>query len=155
MAEKKADTAKTEKATAKPNATKSAGEGENLPSASAPAVASEAQAKKADTTLTAGEAVEITGAGGDLGPFQDTAPPTGAALDETIDEDEIDTTVDFPAGEAFTEVVGDVQVSVREHNQRNIVEITPVGWVGPGQVFAPYQVKLLAAALNKAAKRLR
>ena len=164
MTESKADTASTQKAdakpaatkaTAKPTATKSAAENENLPSASAPAVASEAQAKLSETTLTAGEVDKIENSKGGLGPFQDTARPVGAALDATTDPDSIDTNVDFESNEAFTVTEGDVLVAVREHNNRNIVEVVPVGWQGPGQVFAPYQAKLLHKALGKVIKKLK
>jgi hypothetical protein len=156
MAETKADTANTQKATAKA-ATKSAAEAENLPSASAPAVTSEAEATKSDTTLTAGEAEKVASdaSEGEFGPFKDTAPPVGAALDATTDPDNIDTSLDFPDTSAFTETVGDVVVAVRQHNSRNVVEIAPAGWTGPGQVFAPYQAKLLHQALGKVVKKLK
>lgn len=155
MAENKADTAQTQKAAAK-TATKSAAEAEKLPGASAPAVTSEAEATKSDTTLTAGEvdAVATNAAAGEFGPFKDVAPPVGAALDATTEPDNIDTTLDFDSNAAFTETVGDVVVAVRQHNNRNIVEIAPAGWTGPGQVFAPYQAKLLHQALGKVVKKL-
>lgn len=154
MAETKADTATT-KAPAKPAATKSAAEGENLPSASAPAVAAEAQAKKDETTLTSTEAQELENKDGGFGPFQDTARPVGAALEATTESDKIDTTVDFDSTEAFTVTEGDVVVAVRQHNQRNIVEVAPAGWNGGGQIFAPYQAKLLLKALQKVVKKIK
>lgn len=164
MAETKADTASTQKADsksaetkapAKPRAAKSAAENENLPSASAPAVASEAQAARSETTVTAGEVDKIENSKGGLGPFQDTARPVGAALEATIAPDSIDTNVDFADNEAFTVTEGDVVVAVREHNNRNIVEVVPVGWQGPGQIFAPYQAKLLHQALGKVIAKLK
>lgn len=154
MTESKADTATT-KAPAKPAATKSAAENENLPSASAPAVASEAQAKTSDTTLTAGEVDKIEDSKGGLGPFQDTARPVGAALEATTAPDSIDTDADFETTEAFTVTEGDVVVSVRQHNNRNIVEVSPAGWNGPGQIFAPYQAKLLHKALGQVVKKVK
>lgn len=161
MADTKADTATTKKAetkaAAKPapkaTATKSAQESESLPGASAPAVAAEAQAKKSETTLTSTEAQDLVSKDGDFGPFRDNAPPTGAALDATTDE--VDTSVDFRDNVPFTATEGDVYVAVREHNQRNIVEIAPAGWTGPGQVFAPYQVKSLIKALQEVQKGIK
>ena len=170
MAENEADkatpkTAETkpaeQKAAAKPrkpratkaSTAKSAGEGDNI-SASAPAVANEVQAHTDPNTLSAQEATDIVKPTGETDPFQDVAPPVGAALDAVVDPDAIDTTVDFPTTEAFTEIEGDVQVSVRQQNNRNIVELSTVGWTGPGQVIAPYQAKLMIKALERVVKKL-
>ena len=139
---------------AKPSTAKSVGEGEKLPTASSPAVSGEAAAQADPNTLSADEASKVVKSTGETDPFQDTAPPVGAALDAVTDTEAIDTTVDFPTTEAFTEIEGDVQVAVRQQNQRNIVEVSTVGWVGPGMQYAPYQAKLLIKALEKVVKKL-
>lgn len=139
----------------KANTTKSAGEGEALPSASAPAVAAEASAANSETTLTAAEVAKVETSEGGFGPFQDTAPPAGAAL-ETVLDSASDTAYDFnPSDVPFTEIVGDVQLAVRQHNGRNVVEVSQVGWVGPGVTLGAYQIRHLAAAARKVAQKLR
>lgn len=153
----KADTQKTDNLSAeevaeaqRAAATKSAREAEKLPAASAPAVASEAAAAKSDTTLTAGEAANLKDKSkGDFGPFTDNAPPVGAALD-AITADEDASVFDFDVEDVpFTIVEGGVQVAVREHLGRNIIEVSPAGWIGPGTTFGANQVKSLLKALHK------
>jgi len=102
--------------------------GETLPTASAPAASND--------------------------PFTDTAPPVGLALELTTEPAAIDTTLDFLDTDPFTITKGDVVVAKRPHNGRNVVEVAPAGWVGPGQVFAPYQAKLLHDALGELIEKL-
>lgn len=145
MAEKKAG-AKA------PKSTKSAGEAEALPAASSPAVTGEAVSQQDETTLSTTQAAEV--ADGDFGPFQDNAPPVGPALDAT--RETVNTKADFDEKDVpITVSKGDVVVAVRVHNNRNIVEIAPQGWTGPGQIFAPYQVELLIQALREVKSHLR
>lgn len=139
MTESKADTATTPKAPAAPAAA-SAAEGEKLPT---PAKSKTPKPRAEKPEAPAGD------------PFIDAAPPVGAALEKLTEPEEIDVTVDFPTTEAFTITEGDVQVAVVQVNQRNIVQIAPAGWVGPGQVFAPYQAKLLHKALGQLIKKLK
>lgn len=84
----------------------------------------------------------------DFGPFQDTAPPVGAAVE--VIHDEIDTTIDFEAKDVpFTIVEGDIYVAVRQHNNRNVVDIAVAGEVNSAKTLAPYQIKALEKALAK------
>lgn len=163
MAENEAEKANTKTAETKPAAkprstkastAKSVGEGEKLPTASSPAVSGEAAAQADPSTLSSDEAAKVVKASGETDPFVDTAPPVGASLDAVIDTEKIDTTVDFPTTEAFTEIEGDVQVSVRQQNNMNVVEVSTVGWTGPGQIIAPYQAKLLIKALERVVAKL-
>lgn len=115
----------------------------------APTVAGIATAspENADAPATAGD-VE------DFGPFQDTAPPVGAAVDAI--QDEIDTTVDFNIKDVpLTVTEGDIYVAVRQHNQRNVVDISVAGEVNSAKTIAPYQAKLLLKALQKVVKKIK
>lgn len=142
-------------AAAKPSA-KSVAESAKLPSASAPAVATEAFADHSDTTLAAGEAADLRDKKGGYGPFTDTAPPVGAALDVLTDNGDAAAVFDFDVADVpFTVVEGDVQVSVRENHGRAIVEVSPAGWVGPGQVFGANQVPALYKALGQVKGKLK
>lgn len=109
--------------------------------------------KRATAAAKEGEKLPSTTPKKDLGPFEDNATPVGAALEATLEE--VDYTIDFESDEAFTVTKGDVFVAVRQINQRNVVEVAPAGWVGPGQIFAPYQIAFLEKALAEVKKKLR
>jgi hypothetical protein len=168
----------SDKNDAKAAAVGSKGEGEALPETPTEGEIADAQAKSAGDTdpgldriaaPTVAHAASVANASGGTqdeiaekvkgDPFVDTAPPVGAAGDavlkahEATDEDK---SIDFDdAAVPFVAYHGDAQVSVRKLNNRNIVEVTTFGWVGPGQVFAPYQVSGLIAALQEVEGKLR
>jgi hypothetical protein len=127
-------------------------EGKDHDSVPAPSVAAAAAAER---SVGATQTVVEEKLKGD--PFVDTAPPVGAALDAVKrDEGELRKDADFDSADVpFTAHKGDVVVSVREVNNRNVVEVTQAGWVGPGQVFAPYQIDALVEALTELRGKLR
>lgn len=115
----------------------------------APSVAAAATATpaNADAPVNAREAA-------DFGPFQDTAPPVGPAV-EALQEN-LDTTADFDAKDVpFTHVEGDIYVAVRQQNQRNVVDIAVAGEVNSAKTLAPYQIKALHKALGEVLKKLK
>lgn len=137
------------------NTTKTTAEAESLPS---PSVSAAAIAEDTQKVVTAQEVAK------DDTSFQDTAPPVGAALFGTADEEEkhVQTVAERRAKYSGTDklpasiVKGDVIASASLSGHSPQLSITPVGWVGQTNlVFGLYEIDDLISALTELRKAIK